>query len=101
MESTTTEGAPEAEGLPEEANGIGDSRKKRQRQKHAHNGQQFTRAPFLGGRFPAKFGCQPIKLEPSQLAHTHPANCERVHLRHLGVYKESRVTYRAIRVRVS
>ena len=101
MESTTVEGAPEAEGLPEKANGIGDSRKKRQRQKHAHNGQQFTRAPFLGGRFPAKFGCQPIKLEPSQLAHTHPANCERVHLRHLGVYKESRVTYRAIRVRVS
>jgi len=28
MESTTAEGAPEAEGLPEEANGIGDSRKK-------------------------------------------------------------------------
>ena len=29
MESTTTEGAQEAEGLPEEANGIGDSRKKK------------------------------------------------------------------------
>ena len=28
MESTTTEGAPGAEGLPEETNAIGDSRKK-------------------------------------------------------------------------
>ena len=28
MESTTTEGAPVAEGLPEETNGIGNSRKK-------------------------------------------------------------------------
>ena len=29
MESTTTEGAPVAEGLPEETNGIGDSKKKK------------------------------------------------------------------------
>ena len=100
MESTTIEGAPVAEGLPEETN-VGDSRKKRQRQKHAHHWQQFTRAQFPGGRFPAKFGCQPIKLELYQLAHTYPANYVRVHLRHLGVYKESRVAYRAIRVRVS
>ena len=75
--------------------------KKRQRQKHAHHWQQSTRAQLPGGRFPAKFGCQPIKLELYLLAHTYPANYVRVHLRHLGVYKESRVAYRAIRVRVS
>jgi len=102
MESTTTEGAPVAEGLPEETNGIGNSRKKkRQRQKHAHNWQGFTRAEFPGGWFPAKFGCQPIKSEKYLLAHAYPANYVRVHFRHLGVYKESRVAYRAIRVRVS
>ena len=66
-------------------------KKKRQRQKHAHHQQQFTRAQFPGGRFPAKFGCQPIKLELYPLAHTYPANYVRVHFRHLGVYKESRV----------
>ena len=76
-------------------------KKKRQRQNHAHHWQQFTRAQFPGGRFPAKFGCQPIKLELYPLAHTYPANYVRVHFRHLGVYKESREAYRAIRVRVS
>ena len=91
MESTTTEGAPAAEGLPEETNAIGDSRQKRERQKHAHRRQQFTRAQFPGGRFPAKWGGQPIKLEQYLLAHTYPANYVRVHFRHLGVYKESRV----------
>ena len=65
MESTATE-VTVAEGLPEEANAITDSRKKRQRQKHAHNWQPFTRAQFPGGRFPAKFRYQPIKL------HLHP-----------------------------
>ena len=76
------------EGLPEETNGIGDS-KKPQRQKHARNWQQFTRAQFPGGRFPAKFGCQPIKLEQYLLAHAYPANYVRVQFRHLGVYKRS------------
>ena len=33
--------------------------------------------------------------------HTYSANYVCVHFRHLGVYKESRVAYRAIRVRVS
>ena len=40
---------------------------------------------------PGKFGCQPIKLELHPLAHTYPANYVRVHFRHLGVYKGSRV----------
>ena len=46
MESSTIEGVPVAESLPEEANGIGDSKQKRQRRKHAHRWQHFTRAPF-------------------------------------------------------
>jgi len=29
---------------------------------------------FPSGRFPAKFGCQPIKLKLYPLAHTYPAN---------------------------
>jgi len=40
-----------------EANAIGNSRKKRQRHRHAHDWQQLTRARFPGGQFPAKFGC--------------------------------------------
>ena len=51
--------------------------------------------------FPAKFGCQPIKLQLFPLVHTYPANYVRVHFKHPGVYKGSRVAYRAIRVRVS
>ena len=80
-----------AEGLPEEINGIGDSRQKRRRQNHAHYCQQHTRAQFLGNLFPAKFGCQPIKLELNPLAHTYAANYVRVHFWHLGVYKGGRV----------
>ena len=87
IESTTREGAPVAEGLPEKTNGIGDSRKKRQRQKHAHHQQQFTRAQFPGGQFPAKFGCQPIKLELYILTHAYPANYVRVHFRVSGYIK--------------
>jgi len=49
MASTTKEGKPVAEGLPEEIKGIGDSRKKRQRHKHVPHLQQFTRAEFPGG----------------------------------------------------
>ena len=66
-------------------------KKKRQRQKHAHRWQQLTRAQFPGGRIPAKFGFQPIKFEFYPLEHTYPAKYVRVHFRHLGVYKESRV----------
>jgi len=41
------------------------------------------------GRFPAKFGFQPIKSELYPPEHTYPAIYVRVHLRHLGVYKAS------------
>jgi len=95
MESTNTEGATAAEGYPEE------TQEKRQRQKHADHWQQFTRAQFPGGQFPAKFWYQPIKLQLHPFTHTYPANYVRVLFRHLGVYKESRVAYRAILVRVS
>ena len=50
-----------------------ETQEKRQRQKHAQHWQLFTRAQFPGGRFPAKFGCQPIKLELYPLAHTYAA----------------------------
>jgi len=64
-----------AEGLPEETKRQWRlKKKKRQRQKHAHHSQQFTRAQFPGGRFPAKFRCQPIKLELHLDGHTYPAN---------------------------
>ena len=43
------------------------------------------------GRFPAKFGSQPIKLELYPLVHTYTANYVRVHFRRLGVYKERQV----------
>jgi len=76
-------------------------KKKRQRQKHVRHWQLFTRADFLGDQFPAKFGCQPIKLELAPLVHAYPANYVRVHFGISGVYKESRVACRAIQVRVS
>ena len=103
--SITTEGAPLAEGLTEEVNGIGDSNKQTKKidrdRNTLINGNSLRVHSLPGGRFPAKFGCQPIKLELYPLAHTYPANYVRVHFSHLGVYKESRVVYRAIRVRVS
>jgi len=95
--TATTEEAQVAEGLPEENNGIGNSRQKRQRQNHAHPWLLFTRAQFPGGRFPAKFGGQPIKLELYTLAHTYPANYVRVHFRDLGVYKGSRAATKPFR----
>ena len=89
-----------AEGLPEEANAIGDSRKTTETEARSSSETVYT-CTVSGGRFPAKFGCQPMKLELHPLAHTHPANYVRVNLGISGVYKEGRVAYRAIRVRVS
>jgi len=63
-----------------------ETQEKRQRQKHAHHRKQFTHAQFHGGRFPAKFGCQPIKFELYLLVHAYPGNCVRVHFKRLGVY---------------
>ena len=60
--------------------------KKNDRDKHVQHQQQLTHAQFPGGRFPAKFGCQPIKLELYPLVHAYPVNYVRVHFRHLGVY---------------
>ena len=74
-----------------------ETQEKRQRQKHTHNWQQSTRAQSRS--IPGKR--QPIKFELYLLEHKHTAKYVRVHLRHLGVYKDSRVAYRAIRVRVS
>ena len=80
-----------AKGLPEKANAIGESRKTAETA--AHSSLATANAWTIpGGRHPAKFGCQPIKLELYLHAHTDTANYVRVHSRHLGVYKEGRVT---------
>ena len=100
LESTTTEGAPVAEGKPQEANGIENSRITTETEAHSPLATAYA-CTVPGGRFPAKFGRQPIKLEHYPCVHAYPANYVRVHFRHLGVYKESQVAYRAIRVRVS
>ena len=65
------------------------------------SGNSLRMHGFPGCQFPVKFGCQPIKLELCLLVHKYPANYVSVHCRHLRVYKESQVAYRAIRVRVS
>ena len=70
VESTTTEGAPVAEGRPTG----GPTGEERQGQKHAHHWQRFTHDRFPGGRFLAKFGCQPIRLELYPLVHVFAAN---------------------------
>jgi len=50
---------------------------------------------------PGKIWMPTNQIRVLSLAHTYPANYLRVHFWHLGVYKESRVAHRAIRVRVS
>ena len=98
--TTLMEGVPVAEGLPEEVDAIANSRKNDRDRSTLTTGYSYAcSAP--GGGFPAKFGCQPMKLELCLLVHTHPAHRVRVHFRLLGVYKGSRVSYRAIWVRVS
>ena len=88
-ESTTTEGAPVAEGLyRRRPTPLETQEKKRQRQKHTHHWLQFTRAQ-LQTVDPRQN--QPIKLELELLTHTYTAKYLRVHLRVLGVYKGSRV----------
>ena len=72
MESTTTEGAPAAWGLPEEANAIGDSRKTTETESRTSLVTVYT-CTVPGCQFPAKFGFQPIKLELYPLAHTYTA----------------------------
>ena len=85
MDSNRTEGEPVAEGLPEAANAIGDSRQ------NDRDGSTLTTANssrVISSRRSIP-GCQPIKSNLRPLAHTHPANYVRVHFSSLGVYKES------------
>jgi len=91
MELLTTEpGSTNGGGLPEKANGIGDSRKTTETESRTSLATVYA-CSFQVGRFPAKLGCQPIKLQLHPLAHTYTANYVRVHFRHLRVYKDSRV----------
>ena len=59
-ETTTTEGAPVAEDLPQEASDIGDSRKSTETETRSWLARAYA-CGVPGGRFPAKFGYQPIK----------------------------------------
>ena len=72
MASTTTKGASVAEGLPQETNGIGDSRKTTETESRSALVTVYA-CTGTGGRLPAKFGFQPIKLQLYPLAHTYPA----------------------------
>ena len=79
-------------------------KRKRQRQKRAHHRQQFARAKFQDACkvcFPAKFSCQPIKLELYPPCTRIPRITCACTSGISGVYKESRVAYQVIRVRVS
>ena len=100
LESNTIEGAPVLEGIPEEANGIGDPRKTTETEARSPLATVHA-CTIPGGRFPAK-----MWMSTNQIR----AIPERAHVSrelrarapgHLGVYKEGLVAYRAIRVRVS
>jgi len=77
-----------AEGILEEANAITKKTTETESRPSLATGYACT---VPGGRFPAKFGCRPIKLELYLPVHTYTANYVRVHFRHLGVYKASQV----------
>jgi len=84
--------------LPED---IGDTKKKRQRQKHVQHWQQFTRAQYqaIDSR---KKNWMPTNQISSMSARAHVFRERRARALQLsGVYKESRVAFRATRVRVS
>ena len=87
IESTTTEGAPVAEGLPEKANAIGDTRENDRDRNTLTTGNSLRVHSLSGKNFPAIFGCQPIKLELYPLMHAYPANYLRVHLGISGYIK--------------
>ena len=99
-ESTTTEGTQVAEAYKRPTPLQTQQQNDRDRNTRI-TGNSLRVQIFPGRRFPAKFGCQPIKLQLYPPVHTYPANNVRVHFRHRGVYKESRVAYRATWVRVS
>jgi len=107
MESTTTEGAPVAtfawsqvqqrerqwqRAYQRRPTPLETQEKTTETEAHSPLATVYA-CPVPGGRFLVKFGCQPIKLDLHLLVHAHTANCVRVHFRHLGVYKGSRVAY--------
>ena len=77
-----------AEGLPEEANGIGNSRIN-DRDGNMLIAVNSSHVHFPGGPFPAKIWMPTNQIRvvsARELVHTYPANKVRVQLRHLGVY---------------
>ena len=71
MESTTKEGKPVAEGLPEEINGIGDPRKKRQIH-HCHEGVRgaWQKHFSFGQANVVQALCKPFSKNQMQMKHS-------------------------------
>ena len=89
-----------AEGQPEEANGIGDLRKN-DRDRSTLITDNSSRVHPFRWLIPGKILIPTNQIRVlSARAHVSRELCVRA-LRHLGVYKESRVAHKAIRVRVS
>ena len=87
MESTTEE-APVAEGIPEKAWRLKE--KATETESRSSLSTDFT-CTVSGRSIPGKIWMPTNQFRAIPLTHTHTANYERVHFRHLGVYKESRV----------
>ena len=100
MESTTTEGSPVAEGLPGEITTPLETGKTTETEAHSSLATVYA-CTVPGGRFPAKIGSKPIKLEQYPPCTRMPGIKCACTLGISGVYKPSPVAYRAIRVRVS
>ena len=73
LESTTIEGAPVAEGLSEEANSIAYPRETTETEARSSLATVYV-CTTSRRSIPAKFGCQPIKLELYPQAHAYPGN---------------------------
>ena len=89
MESTViiTEGTPVAEGVPEEANAITKTTETESRPSLA----TVHACSVPGWLIPGKIWMPTNQIRAIPLVHAYTANYGRVHFRHLGVYKESRV----------
>ena len=97
LESNTIEGAPVLEGIPEEANGIGDPRKTTETDSRSPLATAYACRRSIPGKIwtsTNQITATPARAHVSRELRARAPG-------HLGVYKEGRVAYRAIRVRVS
>ena len=100
MASTTTKGAQVAEGLPEETNGIGDS-KKNDRDRITLSTGNSLRVHRYRWSITGKIWISTNQITAISAGAHVPREVSARALSHLGVYKESQSSDQAIRVRVS